>query len=164
MNRRDRNKKKKEIIGNQFKDLLLDTNFQNFQIIFTQVIETGKPITYVMKEKDRWFKTLIFPVFKENNSALSIAICNRDITLQIEAEEKLKRTVFKLVTAQEDERYRISRDLHDEVGQRMTGLIFELKTIKESLTKENNISINDIDNVIQNFEQVLKHIRQIIYQ
>jgi PAS domain S-box-containing protein len=154
----------KEIIGSQFKDLFWDTNFQNFQIILNQVIETGKPITSILKKKDHWLKTLVYPVFQKGNSKKTIAICNRDITPQIDAEEKLKRTVFKLVTTQENERYRISRDLHDEVGQRMTGLIFELRTIKESIIKRQNISINVIDNLIRNFETVLKHIRQIFYQ
>ncbi len=154
----------KEIVGNQFKDLFLETNLQNFKIIFNQVVETGKPITYVMKVKDRWLKTIIYPIFQKGNSQKSIAICNRDITPQIDAEENLKKAVFKLVTTQENERYRISRDLHDEVGQRMTGLIFELRTIKESIIKEHNVSINVIDNIIRNFETVLKHIRQIFYQ
>jgi PAS domain S-box-containing protein len=154
----------KDIIGSQFKDLFIHTNLQNFLIVFNQVIDTGKPITYVLKEKERWLKTLIYPVFNNDDSSKTVIIYNRDITSQIDAEEKLKRTVFKLVTTQENERYRISRDLHDEVGQRMTGLIFELRTIKESLMKENTISINVIDNIILNFETVLRHIRQIFYQ
>jgi PAS domain S-box-containing protein len=157
-------RKSEEIIGSQIKDLFVETNLQNFQIVFNQVVETGKSITYVMKQKDRWLKVLIYPVFKKGDSHKTVAICNRDITSQINAEEKLKRTVFKLVTTQENERYRISRDLHDEVGQRMTGLIFELRTLKESIIKEQIISINVIDNLIRNFETVLKHIRQIFYQ
>lgn len=161
----NRNKKlSKDIIGIQFKDLFLSTNLQNFQIIFNQVVEIGKSITFVMKVNDRWLKTLIYPVCQKDDSPKRIAICYRDITSQIDAEENLKRAVFKLVTTQENERYRISRDLHDEVGQRMTGLIFELRTIKESLINEHNVSINVIDNIIRNFETVLKHIRQIFYQ
>lgn len=158
------NKKTEDIVGGQIKDFFIDTNLQNFHIVFNQVIETGRPITFVMKQKDRWLKTLIYPAFQKGDVKKMIAICSRDITAQIDAEEKLKRTVFKLVTTQENERYRISRDLHDEVGQRMTGLIFELRTIKESIIKEQNVSINVIDNLIRNFETVLKHIRQIFYQ
>lgn len=160
-----RNKEKsKEIIGSQFKDIFGETNLQNFQFVFNQVVETGKPVTYVMKEKERWLKILLFPFSRKGDSNKKVVVCKRDISAQIDAEEKLKRTVFKLVTTQENERYRISRDLHDEVGQRMTGLIFELRTIKESLLNERNISINVIDNLIRNFETVLKHIRQIFYQ
>jgi PAS domain S-box-containing protein len=161
---RRNNQTPEAVIGKHLKQYFLDLNLQNFLIIFNQVIATGKPITYVMKVKDRWLKTLIYPVCQKNNSINKIAICLRDITSQIDAEEKLKRAVLKLVTAQENERYRISRDLHDEVGQRMTGLIFELRTIKESLINEHNVSISVIDNIIRNFETVLKHIRQVFYQ
>lgn len=154
----------KDIIGTHFNDLFLDSNIQNFQFIFNQVVETGQSIVFVKKEKDRWIRTLIYPIYQQEGCLTSIAICNRDITRQIEAEEKLKKTTIELVNTQENERYRISRDLHDEVGQRMTSLIFELKTIKGALTKKQDISVNDIDNIIRNFETVLKHIRQIFYQ
>ncbi|MCC6861173.1 MAG: histidine kinase [Bryobacterales bacterium] len=46
------------------------------------------------------------------------------------AERELRRLSLKLVRAQEDERRRISRELHDEVGQMLTGLRFELANLE----------------------------------
>jgi signal transduction histidine kinase len=46
------------------------------------------------------------------------------------AERELRRLSLKLVRAQEDERRRISRELHDEVGQMLTGLRFELGNLE----------------------------------
>ena len=100
----------KDIIGTHFTDLFLDTNIQNFQFIFNQVVETGQSIVFVKKEEDRWIKTLIYPIYQQEGCLTSIVICNRDITRQIEAEEKLKRTTIELVNTQENERYRISRE------------------------------------------------------
>ena len=37
----------------------------------------------------------------------------------------------KVLTAQEDERGRLARDLHDEIGQEVTALRFMLKSAKE---------------------------------
>lgn len=154
----------KKLIGSNIHDYFKDANFKNFEIIFNQVIETNEPTIFTQKVKDRWLMTLIYPFQMGENAENVFAVSNRDISHQIEAEEKLKRNVFKLVTAQENERYRISRDLHDEVGQRMTTLIIGLKTMKEALVKNQIISLDHLESLIQNFESVLRHIRQIFYQ
>ncbi len=48
------------------------------------------------------------------------------------AEEASMRILRKLVTAQEDERTRIARDLHDELGQQLTGLRLSLERHRDA--------------------------------
>jgi signal transduction histidine kinase len=42
----------------------------------------------------------------------------------------------KLMSAQEDERRRIARDLHDEIGQALTSLLIGLRTVVDAATLE----------------------------
>ncbi|HEX8351873.1 MAG TPA: PAS domain S-box protein, partial [Pyrinomonadaceae bacterium] len=48
------------------------------------------------------------------------------------AEEHARNLVGQLVTAQEDERRRISRDLHDHLGQQLTALRLKLAALREA--------------------------------
>jgi PAS domain S-box-containing protein len=50
---------------------------------------------------------------------------------RLRAEEARRELLRRLVTAQEDERRRISRELHDQMGQRLTALMMGLKTLDE---------------------------------
>ncbi|HJQ33566.1 MAG TPA: CheR family methyltransferase [Pyrinomonadaceae bacterium] len=52
------------------------------------------------------------------------------------AEEHTRTLVGRLVTAQEDERRRISRDLHDQLGQQLTALRLRLAALKEACVSD----------------------------
>jgi signal transduction histidine kinase len=55
-----------------------------------------------------------------------------DITDRKEAESALSSVSRKLITAQEQERTRIARELHDDIGQRLALLAIELQQILEA--------------------------------
>jgi PAS domain S-box-containing protein len=61
------------------------------------------------------------------------------LTLQahkIEAEEERLRLLQRIIAAQEHERLRITRDLHDQTGQDLTGLSLGLKSLETAIDDE----------------------------
>ena len=58
----------------------------------------------------------------------------QDITERAEAEDLRNRLVEQVMTAQDEERRRIARELHDETGQSLTALLVGLRTIEGSQT------------------------------
>jgi signal transduction histidine kinase len=76
----------------------------------------------------------------------------------------LKNVALRLITIQEDERRRISQDLHDDIGQRMTGLILNLRSIKNSMPPDHKAIINQLDTSISDLEITTRQLRQIFYQ
>jgi signal transduction histidine kinase len=55
----------------------------------------------------------------------------------VRAREELHRLSARLVSAQEEERRNLSRELHDEIGQSMSALLVELGNLGSSLPAEN---------------------------
>lgn len=62
-----------------------------------------------------------------------------DVTERKRAEEERKEFVRQLVTAQEDERHRIARELHDQMGQSLSALRLGLAILATSATPNDAI-------------------------
>jgi two-component system, NarL family, sensor histidine kinase UhpB len=61
-----------------------------------------------------------------------------DIDILKRAEVERSHLLRRLASAQEEEQRRISRELHDQIGQTVTGLSLGLKALEQGLAKGNN--------------------------
>ncbi len=153
-----------QMVGCCIWDFYPEASKNHHKIVLNEAADTGSPITLRYKDQNHWKRLLFYPIIEEDSRVNRIALCISDITPQVNDEERLKQVLLELVTAQEDERHRISRDLHDDVGQKMTALVLELRAIKEAVENEQKVSLKGINNVIHNMDEIIKHVRQIFYQ
>src|SRR4051812_47415551 len=74
----------------------------------------------------------VSPIRDSNGTIVGASKVARDITERVNAQEAVRRAQLftRLVLAQEDERRRIARELHDQLGQHMTALRLTLETLK----------------------------------
>jgi PAS domain S-box-containing protein len=97
-----------------------------------------------------------------------ICVVARDITerLQVEnalrkSQEELRDLSLYLLNVQESERTRISKELHDELGQALMMLKFQIKSLIE-IPSGNRLELNLEYEKIQNYiNQIIENIRRI---
>jgi two-component system sensor histidine kinase NreB len=81
-------------------------------------------------------------------ASLGVVVVARDVTDRVHAEESRVRLVRQVLSAQEDERRRIAKELHDGVGQALVSLTVGLAAIaQESTTAELNERIERLGRV-----------------
>ena len=85
------------------------------------------------------------------------------LQMKLRDKEATRQKLMKaLIKAQEDERTRISRELHDGAGQMLTSLMVQMKAFERS-QKEKEIS-DKFNHLCGNVSEVIEYIRQISYQ
>lgn len=112
----------------------------------------------------------------ENNKATASVTVFQDITLRKRAEQKLResrRQLQKLTahlqTVREEERARIARELHDELGQMLTGVKLDAKWLASALTggevfiQEKIVSMSKlIDDTLDAMRRVAADLRPVM--
>jgi two-component system sensor histidine kinase UhpB len=83
---------------------------------------------------------------------------------QLEASNlQLRLLSERAITAQEDERKRIARSLHDDTGQSLSTLIINLERLEHHLPAENSEMQSRLQSIRQMAQESLECLRSIIY-
>jgi two-component system, NarL family, sensor histidine kinase UhpB len=83
-----------------------------------------------------------------------------DITQSKIAAEEISHLSRRLIEVSEDEKKRLAADLHDEFGQTLTSLHFDLEDLQTSLSKEITEKRNKCASLIQKVEMLADSVRK----
>jgi PAS domain S-box-containing protein len=85
---------------------------------------------------------------KHNGKIRGVVLVMSDVTERKAAERSRRETeiMHRLVAAQEAERHRIARDLHDHLGQQMTALRLQIESLTDECKEDDRLTkaINDV--------------------
>ncbi|NCF69304.1 MAG: PAS domain-containing protein [Chloroflexi bacterium] len=140
-----------------------------------QVRELGRPVTVVHEHcqvdgETRMVEVNAAPLLGSDGSFQGIIESMRDVTECHHAQEALRRNRDRLraLTAQlaevsEGERQRLSRELHDQVGQNLTALGINLNIIRAEIILAGSAPlISRLDDSLSLVEQTTERIRDVM--
>ena len=105
------------------------------------------------------------PIGDEHPMVLAMV---EDITKRKEAEQKLNAAqsslhelTARLIQAQEDERRRLARELHDDIGQRLSMLMIDLEHINCHLPVISGAQFGDLAGALQRMDELISDVHQL---
>lgn len=78
-----------------------------------------------------------------------------------ESEEQLRFLSSQLLIVQEKERHRISKELHDELGQALIVLKFQIDSIEKKLPKSKKNLRNDCESLFPYIDNIIANVRRL---
>lgn len=97
-------------------------------------------------------------------SHLATAMENLRLFQEVKDKERLRGELLsKLIRAHEDERFRIARELHDEVSQSLTGLMMRLNVVEEAAPQNMAQVRSALSEIRAVTENAVEEVRKIIF-
>jgi signal transduction histidine kinase len=140
-----------------------------------QVRESGQPIRVVHEhchtdDERRFVEVVAAPLWGGDGAFQGIIESMRDITERVQAQEamqqyaeRLRALSARLAEVAEAERQRLSRELHDQIGQNLTALGINLNIVRTQMPEEAAASVSSrLDDSLSLVEQTTERIRDLM--
>ena len=101
--------------------------------------------------------------FGREGSETVFRIYVHDVTALRKAEQEMERLAARLATTQEEERHRISRELHDEAGQALAALKLSLQLLRDDVGATAPDAAGSIDQLVDLVESTRQQVRTIAH-
>lgn len=111
-----------------------------------------------------WLTSRGEAVIDASNDSMCLRGTIQDITDRKLSEEALLAMSGRLITAQEAERTRIARELHDDLGQRMAMLQIHLAQFKQDMSSYPSQVLVQLDNALEMATAVSSDVRTLSHQ
>jgi two-component system sensor histidine kinase UhpB len=118
--------------------------------------------------KRHWLETIKSPITDNSGRVMGTVGIARDITDRIRAKEVLEQSERKLrllsshlLIAHEAERERISKELHDQLGQDLIGLKLRVGSIQRELSEGKIAASHEFESVKEDIDQIIENVRRL---
>jgi PAS domain S-box-containing protein len=125
---------REEIVGHSFTEFIASEHIKQVRNYFCGKIATRGQTSYevdvIAKDGRRVPVEVSSRAIYENGVIVGVQGTARDITERKQAQDALQMFSRQLIEAQEEERRRIARELHDQIGQVLTAVKMNLHTVQ----------------------------------
>lgn len=166
-------KNSEQVIGKNVLSLIHDAYKLEYQKFSNLVFDEGRPFKYefeitTLTGTNRWVESHVVPMRNSSGEIISSLAITRDISIQKNAQqemslmnEQLRLLSSHLLKVREEERTKISREIHDELGQQLTSLKIDLSWLRRKLPKEIDQLDSKVENMITLVDDTVKTVRRI---
>ncbi|CAH0288513.1 PAS domain-containing sensor histidine kinase [Peribacillus simplex] len=151
---------KEELIGQDHRIINSGFHSREFFNNLWKTISAGEVWKGEIKNKTKdstyyWVDTTIVPFLDEFNKPYQYLAIRYEVTQRKLAEEEIQKMTGKIIDVQEEERKRISRELHDDIGQ---NLYSHLITINRLQTEMEHPLLDQMQDEATEIIEALRHL------
>lgn len=109
----------------------------------------------------RYVQTSLSPIQDSNGEIMGLVGVGRNVTELKRAEEALRALSKRVIEAQEAERRRVARELHDSVNQILSSVKLRIQNLQENLLAQPKGLYKDVEKTKALLEKAMQEVRRI---
>jgi two-component system sensor histidine kinase UhpB len=156
--------RQEDLLGRDVFELVHPDDVPSMVLLFGQVLAhpEGRRATSVrIRHKDGSWRILEGKGKRLETEPGSIVVNAWDITLLKATEQHLRDLAEHLITVREEERGRIAREVHDELGQLLTALKMDLAWVDKKVPSHNEALRERTRSMLELINEITKAVRKI---
>lgn len=156
-----------ELLGGTFGDLIVDPlDRKRAQELLEETFRTGKPVHgFVASQRIgneiRYVSSNWEPIRDAQGNVVEVQATSVDVTDLMKAQQELQALTRRLVEVQEEERRQVAREMHDQIGQLLTGLKLSLRRAARALGGD---AIAELGESERQVDEILERVRDLSRQ
>jgi len=152
-----------QVTGSSFRRFLSAEDRATLRPLLKRADQSGSKIQVLLNARDGSQMSAhisIRPLAKNGFQSATFGMVVTDMTEARQSEELLRNLTHRLMQAQEEERRRISRELHDVIAQTLTGINVRLAALK----KDAALNTKGLDRNIARTQRLVEKSVSIVHQ
>lgn len=130
---------REELLGQDHRIINSGYHSKEFFTDLWKTISSGQVWKGEIKNKAKdgtyyWVDTTIVPFLDENGNPYQYLAIRHEVTQRKNAEEELQKMMTRIIDVQEDERKRLSRELHDGIGQNLYSHLITINRLQAEIS------------------------------
>lgn len=158
---REFKRSEQELLECNLFELLHEEVIDTWREAFDSVLSLGAP-AHAETDVRRCWSLAFYPVFTESLDVSAIAVYAKDITSEKRTSEHLRMLSKRVLSAQEDERKRIGRELHDSIAQTISGIKFMLEGEIARMERGGEVDTDRLGKMTELLQGAIVELRHII--
>jgi two-component system sensor histidine kinase DegS len=107
---------------------------------------------------------VMISILYKNTQPVAVQASMRDVTEQKQLRDNLQYYIVEITKAQEEERKRIARELHDDTAQDLATLLLDFDAIIESKEKLPEATLQKVDRLRERAETIMEGVRRFSHE
>ena len=148
------NREAEDLIGTCVYDYIPGDVAQSRREKVEEVVRTGKPVRFEDERRGHIYDLSMHPIFSRDLKVVNVTFFARDISPLLKLQKEI-------ISISDNERRMLGQDLHDDLGQYLTGISYMITVLEQEMEEKSSDEISQVQEISIHIKNAIERLRRL---